>query len=273
MTFPEDASASLTADKVLLGVYNTTGQAVDVATAAYGNYLTADSMDISSGRAIWSFTLPGNTISEGDTAISLGVFPQQTGTLSFIQGGASSLRPMLTFFFHEPDSAGLDSVTSVSYTADTLYMHLYREETAFQADYLYLTQLAQDSVIISYDLTALQYAADTLVHIDSASIELPLNATLSNIYRPDTTTTLHKFIMTVEDPVSGLRTEIILQPDSTYLENDLYLLIQRAVDEERRSIDLIVRSGHSAYDPGYLAIDPAAGKTSLRVKTTLAVRP
>jgi len=272
LTFLEDPDQD-PSGSLPFGFYETTDQSIDIVNSNYGTVLGSDSFKVDGGDDFWRYTLPENVILSGDTSISIGVFPEVSGALSFIQGGSSGTRPRLTFFYHAADTAGQDSVTSVSFLADTLNMYLAKLDAGFSSGFQYLSQMARDSILFHFDLQSLQAGTDTLVQIDSASFEPAVSLANSAIYRPDTSTTQRKFFLTAEDPISAQSASLVLLNDGSFLTNDIHLILQQALDEDRTQIDLILRPNHTGFDPGFIAIDTTSIAGQLVTRRTLAVRP
>jgi len=269
-TYPQNGADTLSSSYSTFGFYETMGQSIDVENSVYGNLLGVDTMNITGGNDYWNYTLPATTILEGDTSVSLGVFPTETGYLSSIYGGASVSRPVLSFFYHEADTAGDDSVTSLSFLADTLFMHLIEKPAAFdRSQFYYISQLKSDSLLMTLNLLELEVAGDTLQHIINSSILPAINDSFSALYTPDS---LFRFSMLVEAPVSGLTATIEYGGDG-YNTNEVKYLIQSAIDENEIELDLILRATNSGYNPGFIAISKEVNQSALYVKSSLAVKP
>ncbi len=272
-TFPENGSDTLLTDYMSFNFYETTDQTVDIGTSSYGLLLGTDSMNVKGGNNYWNYTLPAGVILDGDTAISLGIFTDQLGFLSELYGGGSSIRPILSFYSHEPDSAGADSVTTKSFLADSLYMHLMEQVNAFDGSYGYIKQLADDSLTFSIDLGAIVPGGDTLLHIISASFLPAIDSLSSSLYIPSISDSLYKFKMTATDPISEYSVDIELGENSNYNSNQINIIVQAALDDDRTSIDLILRPGNIGYDPGFIAVSMDALKSAIYLSTSMAVRP
>ncbi|MCF7826456.1 MAG: hypothetical protein K9M55_07195 [Candidatus Marinimicrobia bacterium] len=269
-TYLQNGADTLSSSNSSFGFYETMGQSIDVESSVYGNFLDVDTMNIAGGNNFWNYTLPPTTILEGDTSVSLGVFPAEAGYLSSIYGGASGSRPALSFFYHVPDTAGDDSVTSVSFLADTLFMYLIEKPAAFdRSQFYYISQLKSDSILITLNLLELAAAGDTLQHIINSSILPAINDSFSSLYTPDS---LFRFSMLVEAPVSGLTATIEYGGDG-YNTNEIKYLIQSAMDEKEDELDLILRPTNSGYNPGFIAISKDANQSALYVRSSLAVKP
>jgi len=274
MSFPEIGSDSLP-DKVMsFAFYNTRDQVVDLGSSAYGIPLGNDTMNVKDNNSFWNYTLPSGSLFTSDSMISLGVFPDDKGFLSSIYGGGSPIKPTLAYFFHEADSAGEDSVTSVSFLADTLFMYIKEQSAAFDhSNYAYISQLSQDSLILEIDLQDIIPGADTLTHIISASILPAIQTTESELYRLGSSDSVSAFYILVTDPETGRAINIELSDGFIYISNEVKSLIQDALDAGRTEISLILKPNHSGFDPGFVAISRNALESALYVSRSLAVRP
>ncbi len=269
-TYPQNGADTLSVTHSAFGFYETMDQSIDVLNSAYGIYLGSDSMNISGGQDSWTYTLPASVILEGDTSVSLGVFPAITNYLSSVYGGGSTFRPTLNFFYHEADTAGDDIATSIEFLADTLIMHLAEKSTAFdRTQYDYISQLKTDSLILTLDLTDFELGIDTLRHIINSSILPAINDLASALYMPDS---VFRFNMQIEEPVSG-RTTIIEYGGDNYHSNEINFIIQSAIDDNKSELDLILGSSNPGYNPGFIAISKVLSQSALYVKSSLAVRP
>jgi hypothetical protein len=270
VTYPENGADTLAVNYSTFGFYETMDQAIDIENSIYGNLLGSDSMNIAGGNNSWKYTLPADLITEGDTIVSLGIFPHTTNYLSSFYGGGSSSRPSLNFFFHEPDTAGNDSATFLPYEADTLYMHFVENSGAFdRVQYEYLSQLKNDSLLLTVDLQGFMVGGDTLQHIVSSSILPAIDDLASSLFTPDS---VFRFSMLVEDPGSGL-SSTIEYGDGGFNTNQINNILQSALDDEKDEIDLILSPTTSGYNPGFIAISKDASASALFVKSSLAVRP
>ncbi|MBT3229833.1 MAG: hypothetical protein HOD43_11310 [Candidatus Marinimicrobia bacterium] len=269
-TYPQDGSDTLGSTHSTFGYYETMDQAIDIESSFYGNFLGTDTMNISGGSNFWSYTLPADLIVHGDTSVSLGVFPAATDYLSSVYGGGSVSRPSLSFFFHEADSAGDDSATSITFLADTLHMHFTEKSTFFdRSQFEYISQLKTDSVRFTLNLIDFDVEGDTLQHIINSSILPAIDDMASALYMPDS---VFRFSMSVEEPISGLTTTIEYGGDG-YNANEVKYLVQAALDAEKTEMDLILRSTNPGYNPGYIAISKDVTQSALYVKASMAVQP
>lgn len=269
-TYPELGGDTLGSSMSTYGLYETMNQPIDIENSVYGNPLGIDSVDISGDDNFWNFTIPADLISQGDTIISLGVFPEGSDYLSAVYGGGSVSRPSLNFLYHEADTAGLDSVTSVSFLADTVFMHLTENNTAFdRSQFDYVSQLKSDSVEFSVDIESFTVAGDTLQHIISSSFLPEIDEAFSALYKPDTT---FLFSMVLTDPVSEISVELSLG-DGEYISNEIKNIIQSAIDEQRTELDLILKPLVPGYNPGFIAISKDITQTALSLSSSRAVQP
>lgn len=269
-TFSENGADSLDRARSLFGFYNTAGHTIDIDNAVYGLELSLDSMAIEGATSTWKYTVPVDIINPEDTTFSLGVFPGMTGYMTALYGSASVSRPLLKFYYHEPDTAGLDSVTYMTFQADTLIMHFMEKSAAFdRTQYSYISQLKRDSLILTLDLDVLSVSGDTLQHIMSASLMPGIDDLASAMYAPDTVQLLS---ILVEEPSTGLSTTL-LYGESGYVTNQIRTLLQPAIDAKESQVDLIISADSPGYLPGFLAISKDVSESSLEVQSSLAVRP
>ncbi|NQV29540.1 MAG: hypothetical protein HQ508_01515 [Candidatus Marinimicrobia bacterium] len=270
-SFSENGIDTLSEDYETFGFYETTGLVVDIASSSYGMYLGSDTGKVTSKDNYWNYTLPADIIVTGDSAISLGLFPDNSGVMSAIYGGGSVSRPNLRFFFHEPDTAGNDSATSIAYTADSLYMHMMEQPGIFdRTQYYYLSQLSRDSLVFNVNLDAIITHGDTIHHVISSSILPMIDLAASSLYKPDT---VQNFKIRVTEPLSNRNVDIELNGDISYKINEIKGLIQAALDDDLDRIELILRPNHVGYDPGFIAISKDASKSALFVSSSFAVQP
>jgi len=270
ITYPEAGEDTLGSSTSSFGFYETMDQSIDIVNSAYGIFLGNDSMSISNGSENWTYTLPVGVIAEGDTIVSLGIFPTETNYLSSVYGGGSVSRPTLKFFYHEQDTAGLDSATNIPFQADTLFMYFAEKPSAFdRGQFNYISQLKRDSVILTLNLNDFDVAGDTLQHIISSKIFPAIDDFASALYKPDS---VYRFSMIVEEPVSGL-SATIEYAGGAYNSNQVNGLIQPAIDEHRDELNLILKATNAGYNPGFIAISKDLTESSLYVKSSLAVRP
>ncbi len=270
LTYPENGADTIASTYLNFGYYETMDQAIDLESSSYGNFLGTDSMNISGGSNSWKYTLPLGLITEGDTTASLGIFPATTEYLSSFYGGGSVSRPLLNFFFHEPDTAGDDSATFITFDADTLYMHLIEKSGVFdRSQFDYISQLKNDSLIMTLDLQGFMFGGDTIQHVLSSSVLPAIDDMASSLYSTDS---VFRFSMIVEDPNSGLSATIEYGGDG-YNSNQVKDVIQSAIDDKEDVIELILKPTNSGYSPGFLAISIDASASALYVKSSLAVRP
>ncbi len=270
LTYPEHGSDTLAASSLNFGYYETMNQTIDMENSSYGNFLGTNSMNISGGSNSWKYTLPPSVITEGDTIVSLGIFPAATQYLSSFYGGGSVSRPLLHFFYHEPDTAGLDSATFISFDADTLFMYLIEKSGAFdRSQFDYISQLKNDSLIMTTNLQGFTVGGDTIQHILSSSILPAIDDMASSLYRTDS---VFRFSMIVEDPNSGLSATIEYGGDG-FNSNQVKNVIQSAIDDKEDVIELILKPTNPGYNPGFLAISKDASVSALYVKSSFAVRP
>lgn len=271
LTYPEVGSDSLAADFHGFAYYETMDQSIDLANSVYGTFLGTDSMNITGGNNVWKYTLPDSLIHAGDTTASLGIFPVGTDYMSSFYGGGSVSRPKLLFYFHEPDTAGNDSATSISFDADAVHMYLEEKAASFdRTQYDYISQLREDSVSLTIDLTSFETTGDTLQHIIASQILPGIDDGASALYRPDT---LFRFSMLVIEPVSGLSTTIEYGGSGTYNSNRIRTLIQPSIDDKLDAMELTLKATNAGYNPGFIAISKDPDASLLYVKSSLAVRP
>lgn len=270
LTYPESGSDSLASTNSSFGFYETMDQAIDIENAAYGILLGVDSMNISGGNNTWRYTLPPGIITEGDTIASLGIFPTETGYLSSLYGGGSLSRPLIYFYFHEPDTSGADSATFKEYEADSLYMYILEKSAPFdRSQFDYISQLKNDSLEMTIDLQGFAFGGDTIQHIISSKILPAIDNMASSLYTADS---VFRFSMIVEDIHSGLSSTIEYGGDG-FNSNQIKNLIQSAIDDKEDTIELILKPSNAGYSPGFIAISKDPGGSALYVKSSLAVRP
>ena len=270
VTYPDNGADSLASNYSSFGFYETMDQLIDIENSAYGIILGTDSMNIAGGNNSWKYNLPADLIAEGDTIVSLGLFPQATDYFSAFYGGGSVSRPLLNFFFHEPDSAGNDSVTVLPVLADTLFMHFAEKSGTFdRGQYEYVSQLKSDSLIITLNLQGFTVTGDTIQHIVASSLLPAIDNFASSLHMPDS---VFRFSMLVEDIVSGVSSTIEYGGDG-YNSNQINNIIQSAIDDERDEIEVLLRPATAGYNPGFIAISKDASASALYVKSSLAVRP
>ncbi|NQV43139.1 MAG: hypothetical protein HQ506_12385 [Candidatus Marinimicrobia bacterium] len=270
LTYPEDGGDTLTATYSNFGIYETMDQAIDIENSFYGNILGTDSKNISQLDTS-RYTLPAGVIAEGDTIVSLGVFPAEAGNLSSFFGGGSGSRPSLYFFFHEPDTAGLDSATKIEYDADTLFMHIIEKPGIFdRTQFDYINQLKKDSLKMTVDLQGFTFGGDTIQHILSSSILPAIDDMASSLYSVDS---VYRFSMIVEDPNSGLSTTIEYGGAGGFNTNEIKTLIQSAIDDKEDTIELVLRPTNAGFNPGFIAISKNVSASALYVHSSLAVKP
>ena len=263
---------------VYFNMFETTGMTPDISTESYGDPLGSDTVLIDGGNDYWSFKLPSELFLQGDSAISLGIFPGVDSVLSLIHGSGSSLRPALTFYSHEADtvdSAGNAIITQLYHgIADTVYMHLMETPNIFDREqYAYLHQLSQDSIIFTLDIESIVPEGDTLIHISSASFFPAVDTLASRLYYATEDDTLRSFYLSVTDPISEITIDVQLGESGSYLSNEINTLIQAALDDERTIIDLVLRPNHIGYDPGFIAISKLNEETEIQIYSSMAVRP
>ena len=272
-TYPENGADTLPTPYIDFDFYETTG-VVDLSSDTYGSHLGTDTMKVSGSNNFWSYTLPDSTIMSGDTTISLGIFPAEFGSMTTLYGGGSSIRPSLVFFYHEPDTTGEDSVTThTPFLADSLYMHMVKQDGAFSAQYDYLSQLSGDTLVLTLDLQNMLPVADTLIHIISSNLLPAVALDSSALYLPTLADSVQMYNLKLKDPESGISVSFSLGQDGTYYSNDIRVIIQKALDDGRSSIELTLSSNHTGYDPGFIAISKDASASALFVNSSMAVRP
>ena len=270
ITYPENGSDTLEATHSIFGYYETMDQIIDIENSMYGILLGTDSMNIAGGNNFWNYTLPVDVIEEGDTIVSLGVFPATTDYFSSMYGGGSVSRPSLSFYYHLPDTAGEDSATFITYLADTLFMHFTEKAAAFdRVQFDYISQLKTDSIQMTLSLQDFDVEGDTLQHIINSSIFPAIDNLASALYKPDS---LFRFSMMVEEPISGYSTTIEYGGDD-YNTNEIKYLVQSAIDDKQTELDLILRSTNAGYNPGFIAISKDVTQSALYVSSSLAVKP
>ena len=270
ITYPEDGADTLASNFSVFGYYETLDQVIDIENSGYGNLLGTQSMNIAGGISSWKYTLPADVIAAGDTIVSLGIFPVETGYLSSFYGGGSGSRPSLNFFFHEPDTGGLDSATFIPFDADTLHTYLIEESDVFdRVQFDYISQLKNDSLLMTLDLEGIQFLGDTIQHIISSSLLPAINDLASSLYSADS---VFRFSMVVEDPSSGMSSTIDYGGEG-YNSNQVRDVIQSAIDDKKDVIELTLRPTNAGYNPGFIAISKDIDASALYVKSSLAVRP
>lgn len=273
-TFPENGADTLLGIPLNFDFYESTGISVDIGAGAYGSFLSRDTMTVAGSNNYWSYTLPDSTIMAGDTTISLGIFPGESGSMTVLYGGGSSIRPSLVFYYHEPDTAGEDSATTHSpFLADSLYMHLIKQAGVFDPQYDYLSQLSSDTLTLTLDLQNMIPTSDTLIHMISSTLLLAVDLDESALYIPTLADSVQLYNMNLEDPESGISVNFSLGQDGAYYGNELKTIIQRALDDRRSIIELTLSSNHTGFDPGFIAISREADESAIFVSTSLAVRP
>ena len=99
---------------------------------------------------------------------------------------------------------------------------------------------------------------------------LPAIDSLSSIHKPDS---IAKFRMSVADPVSKFTAELEVGELNYYYKNDIKYILQSALDEDRTSIELILRPNHVGYDPGFIAVSADPDKSSTYLSFSRAVKP
>lgn len=269
-TFPENGADSLSGHKSAFGFYSTQGRTIDLENDIYGLELSKDSMRIDGGTDTWTYTLANDIINPDDTTFSLGIFPEMVGYMSSLYGSASISRPLIKFYYHEPDTAGLDSATFMTFQADTLIMHFMEKSDAFDRDqFNYISQLKRDSLTLTLDLDAFSASGDTLQHIITASLMLGIDDQASAMYAPDT---LQLLSILVQEPTSGLSTTL-LYGESGFVTNQIRTLLQPAIDAKESEVQLVLSANSPGYLPGFLAISKAEAESLLEVQSSLAVRP
>ncbi|NQT63920.1 MAG: hypothetical protein HQ556_13250 [Candidatus Marinimicrobia bacterium] len=270
VTYPENGADTLAANYSTFGFYETMDQAIDIENSVYGNIIGTDSMDIAGGNNSWRYNLPADLITEGDTIVSLGIFPHESEYFSSFYGGGSGSRPSLNFFFHEPDTAGNDSATVRPFQTDTLFLHFAEKSGAFdRVQYEYLSQLKNDSLLFTLDLQGFTVTGDTLQHIVSSSLLPAIDDSASSLYTPDS---VFRFSMLVEDPNSGLSSTIEYRGDGNN-SIEIKKIVQSAIDDKQDELELILRPTTSGYNPGFIAISKDVSASTLYVRSSLAVRP
>ncbi len=270
VTYPENGTDTLESNYSTFGFYETMDQTIDIENSIYGNSLGTASLNIAGGNNSWRYTLPSDLISQDDTTLSMGIFPHEIDYFSAFYGGGSVSRPTLNFFFHEPDTAGNDSATIVPFPADTLFMYFVEKAEAFDTgQFAYISQLKNDSLLLTLDLQNITTAGDTLQRIVSSSILPGIDDLASSLYSADS---VFRFDMIVEDPASGLSTTIEWGDDG-FNSNEINTLLQSAIDDKQDELELVLSPTTSGYDPGFIAISKDVNTASLYVKSTLAVRP
>lgn len=273
ISFPENGYDTLLNQNAAFGFYETTDQVIDMSTSSYGTLLGVDSFNVKTNNLYWSYELPPGTISPSDEAIELGVFPEETGFLSAVYGGGSTTRPSLLFYFHEPDSAGNDSVTAITMFADTLHMHLEEQPAAFdRSKYAYLSQLSDDSLILELDMSELLAQGDTLTHVVSANLKLGVVQNASSYYISGSEDSLTTYYLQALDYNAQLYSSMTLIEDGAIF-NNISNIIQYAVNNGHESVELVLKSNHRGYDPGIMALDTSLSATELLLHTSQVVRP
>lgn len=273
-TYPSDPTLdTLDQSTVEYGFYEVVDGMVDMETGNFGNQLGLQSMPVQAVDGYWDFTLPLDIIESTDTTISLAVFPEEVGFMSFLYGGGSSLGPELAFYYHEQDSAGQDSATApLSFVASKVQVQLMEQPGAFALDEtVYLSQLWSDSLVVQFDLDQIDVSGDTLVSIVTASLLPQLNLDSSAIYLVGAADSL--FLFEVTDHFSDQSRSMELGSDGQYYSNEVDYFIQSSLDENESTLELVIRPNHLGYDPGFIAIDTSPSAASLHSLRTLAVRP
>ncbi len=272
-TYPDTGGTSLPSSTGLFGYYETTDQSIDIVSNSYGDPIGVDTLKISGGDDYWGYTLPDDRISEVDTVISLGLFPEEAGYLASIYGGGSVSRPALSFYYSEPDTANPDSmvVSTHTFLSDTTYMHIIEKAEAFdRSQFHYLSQMAKDSLVLNVNVSELMNSGDTLQHVISSSIIFAVDSAASDIHMPDST---FKFNMLITEPVSNLSFELELGANGINRINQIKYMIQAAVDDDREQVELIINPTNPGYNPGFIAISQDASESALSYSISKAVRP
>jgi hypothetical protein len=278
-TFKQNGADTLDLEYMNFSFYNTTDHTVDMSSSDYGDLLATKALNVKGGDNSWSYSLnlEDSLITSQDTTLSLGIYPNETGALSMLYGGGSTIRPSLVFYFTDTDtdSAGTDTVTSLSFLADTLIMDLEQKAAISdnEDEYYYLKQLGQDSLILAIDIDKLRPEGDTLTHIASSKILPAISDSLSMLYVSGSVDSLQSFYMVAIDELTGNFVNIEMGAGSTYYLNEIGWIIQNALDEGRSQLDLILRPSHVGYDPGFIAISQNALESALYVSASLAVAP
>lgn len=273
MSFHENGGDTLMSQMSALGFYETTDQTIDLSGSNYGTWLAVDSVDVKTENLYWTFKLPAGTITTSDSTIALGLFPDESGLLSSIYGGGSTISPSLLFYFHEPDSAGLDSVTAITVQSDTLHQYLIEQTAAFDhSKYLYLSQLTEDSLVIGLDMNSLLPQDDTLTHVVDSRLLLGVDHAASAFYVSGSEDSLTTYYLRVFDYDAGLFSSLTLT-EGEDLSNDIGHIIQSAINGGTDQIELVVKSNHTGYDPGFMAIDTSLTSNAIYVHTSQVVRP
>ncbi len=271
-TFPENGADTLETDQLNFGLYEITDQNLDVNNPPSESWIYDKSQDITDGDRVWSYTLPEDLLVEGDSLISLGVFPVDSEYLSSLYGGGSVSGPRLIFYSHEADVDGEDSVTTLhSIAADTLFMHVMEKSAEFdRSTYDYISQFTADSIVFTIDLTDVVTTGDTLLHIVSSKFLPAIDTSASQLYTQDSVLT---FEMSVTDPVTEYTASIELSAGNSYINNQINVLVQTAIDEERNSLELVLKPDHVGYDPGFIAISNDPLNSATFVSVSKAVKP
>jgi len=254
-------------------LYETSGQSIDILASTYGTKLGADSVDVKNDNVSWTFKLPEGTVASGDSSVHLGLFPETTGLLSSVYGNASVLHPSLLFYFHELDSAGNDSATFVTILSDTLHMYLEEQPGAFdRSKYFYLSQLSQDSLVLDLDVSQLLPMGDTLTHIIKSELLLSVGTDASSFYVSGNVDSIPTYYLEALDKDATLTASLILLENGA-INDEIGSLVQNAINDSRESIELVLKSNHRGFDPGFMALDTAASASSIYVHRSLVVRP
>ncbi|MCF7850993.1 MAG: hypothetical protein K9M85_04965, partial [Candidatus Marinimicrobia bacterium] len=273
MSFAENGTDTIISTYANAAFSRTDGQTIDILNSNFGSPLTVDTINVKTNNTYWTYRLPAGTVTPADTLVGLGIFPDETGFLSTVYGGGSSIRPSLLFYFHEPDSAGKDSATAVTVLADTLYQYLEEIPGAFdRTNFHYLSQLTQDSITIQLDIDPLMATGDTLVHIISSSILPAIDESVSSMYVSGTVDSLVTYYLRVLDYDASIASSLILGIDDDP-SNDIASIIQHAINSGDQTINLVLKSNHIGYDPGFIAISNDPAESSIYVHSSKVVRP
>lgn len=273
ISFAEDGNDTLVSTYMNTAFSRTDGQTIDILNSAYGLPLGIDTMNVKENNSYWTYKLPAGTITSTDSSVGLGVFPAEAGVLSSIYGSGSSIGPSLLFYFHEPDSAGNDSATAVTVLSDTLHMYLEEQPGVFdRTNYQYLSQLSRDSIDIQLDISSLAPTGDTLVHIISSSLLPAIIDSASSLYISGSLDSLQTYYLQVLDYDASVAASITLGVDEDP-SNEIGSIIQTAINDGRPTIDLVVRSNHIGYDPGFIAVSNDPAESAIYVYSSKVVRP
>lgn len=276
MTFPENGEDSLTNDYASFDIYMTDGQDIDINNSAtFGSLIDGASLNIKGEDDYWTFPLPADLISDEDTLVGLGVFPTEQGFLSTLYGGATTIKPQLLFYFHEPDSAGEDSVTWLTYPADTLIMDLYEKDDFINRnENNYLSQLTNDTLVYTLNLEGIKPGGDTLMHIVSSSFLPGIDLDASELYLSTTSDSLQRFsVKLLDTPDNPSYVEVELFADSLDFPNSVRVYVQSALDEDKDELDLILKPLYPGYGPGFLVFSNDESQSSLSLNSSMAVQP